>query len=113
MKNLILILFVFIGYNSFAQRPIDNFLPKEIKYSAEDSVVTNANTNTIRLYGKATFEDDIVNFKADEIVIDKNTNKVVATGLVTLVFAPMVKSSVKSTNRKLMYTMGEKFIVIE
>ncbi len=112
MKNLALLFFVFISYNCFAQKlQID--LPKDIKYSAEDSVVTNANTNTIHLYGKAIFRDDKVNFKADEIVIDKNTNKVVASGLITLVSAPMVKSSVKATNRKLMYTVGESFVVVE
>lgn len=113
MKNFILILFVVLGYDCFAQKLQDKFLPKEIKYSAEDSVVTDANANTIRLYGKATFEDNTVNFKAEEIVIDKNTNKVIATGLVTLVYAPMVKSSFRSAGRKLIYTMGEKFVVIE
>lgn len=112
MKNLTLLLFVFISYSCFAQK-LQNDLPKDIKYSAEDSVVTNASTNTIHLYGKATFRDDKVNFKADEIVIDKNTNKVVASGLITLVSAPMVKSSVKATNRKLMYTMGERFVIVE
>ena len=112
MKNLTLLLFVFISYNCYAQK-LQNNLPKDIKYSAEDSVVTNASTNTIHLYGKATFKDDRVNFEADEIVIDKNANKVIASGLVTLVSAPMVKSSVKATNRKLMYTMGERFVIVE
>ena len=31
MKNLTLILFVFIAYNCFAQKPQNNFLPKDIK----------------------------------------------------------------------------------
>ena len=113
MKNLTLILFVFIAYNCFAQKPQNNFLPKDIKYSAEDSVVSDAKTNTIRLYGKATFEDDKVNFKADEIVIYKNTKKVIATGLIAIVYVPAVKTFVKSTNKILRYTMGEGIVVVE
>ncbi|MEJ7693337.1 hypothetical protein [Daejeonella sp.] len=113
MKNITLILFVFISFNSFAQKPADNFLLVDQKYSAEDSIVTDAKNNTIHLYGKASFEHDGIHFKADEVIIYTDTKKVVGMGSIFLVSVPMLKSSTGSTNKKLLYTMGERFVVVE
>ncbi len=113
MKNIILVFFVFITYNSFAQKPVDSFMSEKLNYTAEDSVVSDTKNNTIHLYGKATFEYDKVSFEADEVLIDKNTKKVIATGLTAIRYVPAVKSSANSTNKILRYTIGESIVVVE
>lgn len=113
MKNIALIFFLFITFNSFAQKPAYNFLLGELKYSAEDSVVTDTKNNTIHLYGKADFKYGQVHFKAEEVIIDRNTKNVIATGLIAIVSVPAVRSSASSTNKILRYTMGEAIVAVE
>ena len=113
MKNIALIFFLFITFNSFAQKPADSFMLGELKYSAEDSVVTDMNRNTVHLYGKADFKHGLVHFKADEVIINKNTNKVIARGMIAIVSVPSIRSSTNSTNRLLRYTMGDAIVIVE
>ncbi len=113
MKVVLLTIFTFIAYTSFAQKQADNFMLGEIKYSAEDSIVTDSKNNTIHLYGKAAFENDKVHFTANKITIDKNSKKVIATGLLAVISTPMVKSNVNSKNTVLRYTIGENSVLIE
>lgn len=113
MKSIIVILFVLIASSSFAQRHVKNNIPGEMKYSAEDSVVTNTTNNMIHLYGKATFNFGNIYFAADKISIDQYNKQVVATGHLNIISVPMIKSNVNSKNNLLRYTFGDKSVSIE
>lgn len=112
MKQIVLIVFLFTASASFAQKP-ENVTLGEMKYSAEDSIVTDAENNTIHLYGKATFTDKNVSFTADNILIDKNSKKIVGNGLITVMAASAIKSHVDAKDRILRYTIGERTVLIE
>ncbi|MES3016365.1 MAG: hypothetical protein V4721_01240 [Bacteroidota bacterium] len=113
MKISILILFMLIALNGFAQKLTDDHKSDEPKYSATDSIVTDVKNNTIHLYGKATFEHDGVNFRADEVIIYTETKKVVGLGSIFIVSVPMIKGSIQSKNKTLLYTMGERMVIVE
>ncbi len=112
MKVVFFIIFAFTSYVSFAQKPADNFMPGEMKYAAEDSIVNDLNSNVIRLYGKADFKYGRVHFVAEEIFINRKTQKVIATGLVAF-SVPEVKGNVNSNHKILTYTMGENAVFIQ
>ena len=111
MKTVIQLIFVFIIFTSFAQKPEVKFSSEELKYTAEDSIVVDATHSTIHLYGKADFKYGKVHFVADEIYINRKTQKVIATGLIAY-SVPEVRGNVNSNHKLLTYTMGENAIFI-
>ncbi|SKB83415.1 OstA-like protein [Daejeonella lutea] len=112
MKGITLILFMFMCTAVYAQKP-GKLTSGEMKYSAADSIVTDTENNTIHLYGKASFQDNNVSFQADNILIDKRSNKIIGTGLIVVTSAQAVKSHADAKNRILRYTIGERVVTIE
>ncbi|WP_411272872.1 hypothetical protein [Daejeonella sp.] len=111
MRTIILLLFVFVSFTSFAQNSDVKVISEELKYTAADSIVVDASNSTIHLYGKADFKYGKVHFVADEIFINRKTKRVIANGLIAY-SVPEVRGNVNSNHKILTYTMGENAVFI-
>lgn len=58
-----------------------NGIETTISYYAVDSIITKTKTNTTLLYGDARIEYGTINLRAAEIIIDRNTNELIARGV--------------------------------
>lgn len=58
-----------------------NGIETTIKYYAKDSIINKTQTNITYLYGEAKIEYGLINLRAAEITIDRNTNELTARGV--------------------------------
>ncbi|OEK03595.1 hypothetical protein BFP97_19650 [Roseivirga sp. 4D4] len=58
-----------------------NGIETTIKYFAKDSIITKTQTNITYLYGEAKIEYGDINLRAEQIIIDRNTNELMARGV--------------------------------
>lgn len=66
---------------SDSMQVVVNGIQTTIKYYAEDSIITKLLTNQTYLYGNARIEYGDINLAAARIVIDRNKNELLATGV--------------------------------
>ena len=62
------------------QRKKKNGIDSPVKYTAQDSIVYEADTKTALLYGSATVEYQVMDLKSDKIYMSLDSNVVHATG---------------------------------
>lgn len=58
-----------------------NGIETTIKYYARDSIITKTQTNITYLYGEAKIEYGDINLRAEQIILDRNTNELTARGV--------------------------------
>jgi lipopolysaccharide assembly outer membrane protein LptD (OstA) len=97
MKNLFLAIALMIGLNSFAQ---DKTEIKDDKPEFKCDVVKfDKETNTIELLGNVSFKTDIIELeKADKIILNKETNEIIVSGLAEFTIDGAIQISEKSEN---------------
>lgn len=110
MRSILLIVILFMAIEGFAQEKTDA-RADELKFSARDSIVSDTENNTIRLYGAADFKYGRVHFVAEEIFINRKTKQVIATGLIAF-SVPGIKGNINSTHKILTYTIGEQEVLM-
>jgi len=113
MKNLFALLFVLIACKGYAQDTDPNPTKSDVKYSAQDSIVTNAKSQTVQLFGKAKISSAGFEVNANEIIFDKKNNQITAKGLDKYSFDKKLIVSNSTKNRILKYKIGSDTVFIE
>jgi lipopolysaccharide assembly outer membrane protein LptD (OstA) len=112
MKNLFLAIALMIGLNSFAQ---DKTEIKDDKPEFKCDVVKfDKETNTIELLGNVSFKTDIIELeKADKIILNKETNEIIVSGLAEFTIDGAIQISEKSDKKIMRYKIGERTAYVE
>ena len=112
MKNLFLAIALMIGLNSFAQ---DKTEIKDDKPEFKCDVVKfDKETNTIELLGNVSFKTDIIELeKVDKIILNKETNEIIVSGLAEFTIDGAIQISEKSDKRIMRYKIGERIAYVE
>ncbi|RYX82073.1 hypothetical protein EON73_04480 [bacterium] len=113
MKLLITACFVLIFTKRFSQRKTVFKIPDNLKYSAEDSVITDASSGTLKLYGNAKLQFKNVNIKADKVFFDQKNKQIIATGLQAYSFPFKLKTSLLNRKKILKYTLDIDTVFID
>ncbi|QSS97836.1 hypothetical protein [Psychroflexus sp. ALD_RP9] len=113
MKNIILMLFLLINFVSLAQNEIEETTLVEPNFSSE-SVTINDSSDIMIFKGKVSFKSDLMNLtRAEKIVYNKKTNRLVAYGVNEFTFDGKVQISRNNKNKILKYTIGERTAYVE
>ena len=112
MKNLFLAIALIIGLNSFAQ---DKTEIKDDKTEFKCDVVKfDKETNTIELLGNVSFKTDIIELEnADKILLNKETNEIIVSGLAEFTIDGAIQISEKAEKKIMRYKIGERIAYVE
>lgn len=112
MKNLFLAIALMIGLDSFAQ---DKTEIKDDKPEFKcDLVKFDKETNTIELLGNVSFKTDIIELEnADKILLNKETNEIIVSGLAEFTIDGAIQISEKAEKKRMRYTIGDRIAYIE
>ena len=113
MKNWTLLIGLLIGVNSFAQEKNAENVKNEPSFKC-DIVKFDSENNTMEFQGNVNFKSEIIELKnADKIVLNKNTNEIIVTGLGEFTIDGAIQIKDKAEKKILKYTIGERIAFIE
>jgi len=111
MKSLILVFAILLSFSSFAQ---ENAVEKESNEPVFTCDLLNFKKNKLVFTGDVTFKTDIIQVEdADKIVYNKNTKKMVITGLDNFVMDGEIHVKNKAKKNRLRYTVGERIAYMD
>jgi lipopolysaccharide assembly outer membrane protein LptD (OstA) len=112
MKKLFLAIALMIGLNSFAQDKTEIKIDKpEFKC---DVVKFDKETNTIEFSGNVSFKTDIIELEnADKILLNKETNEIIVSGLAEFTIDGAIQISEKAEKKIMRYKIGERIAYVE
>ena len=112
MKIVNILIFLFIGINSFAQ--VDSDSPETKSQITSDKMVYNEETKTIKLIGNVSFKTDIIELEgAEKITFNQETKELVASGFREFTFDGTLKISEDGDKNTLRYKVGESILYLE
>lgn len=113
MKNWILLIGLLIGVNSFAQEKNVENLKNQPSFSC-DIIKFDSENNKMEFQGNVNFKSEIIELKnADKIVLNKNTNEIIVTGLKEFTIDGAIQIKDKAEKKILKYTIGERIAYLE
>ena len=111
MKFLSLLIFLFIGANTFAQ--VDTTQEPNAKFTS-DKVSFDSNTNITELVGNLSFKTDLINLEnGDKIIYNEKTKELVVSGVEGFTFQGTIKIAEGSKKNVLRYIVGENIAYLE
>ena len=113
MKKLLLFLFLLPSLSILAQEESSNAFPLDFELTC-DSVKFHSETKIIEYLGNVNFQSEIIEIeKADKIVLDQNTQEMIATGLTEFTFDGVIRVTSGKENNSVRYKLGERIAYVE
>jgi len=112
MKNLLIAVALFMGFNSFAQ---------EVKVTTDNepefkctTLSYDPSTSILELIGEVSFKSEILEFEnADKIVWNRDSNEILVSGLNEFTIDGAIQFSETGDKKALRYTIGERIAYVE
>ncbi|MCC4211225.1 hypothetical protein [Leeuwenhoekiella parthenopeia] len=114
MKNILLTFGLLIGFYSFGQKNEYIVSDKEEPSFSSETAKYDPENNTIEFRGNVNFQSEIIQLEnADKILLNKNTNEIVVTGLKDFTIDGAIQIKGEAKRKILKYTLGDRIAYLE